>query len=227
MSKRISSSNNLNNQFSIYNNLLKVPPNPLSGGANHSQMLDNPLENNEIIDNQDQVVWSRPHFPSKVNNDEKIVLIFRQHLSVLTDRTGRFLAFFLLVFTGKVNCNNQNQVKSWFYFWDSLVYISFAFLVLVFGYYFMLYYMSFWAVTTSRIIEFRQCNLFGSAVKIWELRWVSKVDWKKEKVWQVLGDGGSVAVTMNPIFAKENVVFEHIIMPSELADTIGKYASFL
>ena len=84
--------------------------------------------------------------------------------------------------------------------------------------------MSFWAVTTSRIVEFRQINLFTSIVKVWELRWMSKVDWKKDKVWQVLGDGGSVSITMNPIHAKENVILEHISMPSEVADIIGKYA---
>jgi len=175
--------------------------------------------------NHDHLIWDNKNFPNKTTEDEDIILLVREDIVVLIFRAvGLYLVFFILLLL-RVFAAGIGEI-----FWISL-YDTFLFgigLLLTVGFLviFHNYYLSLQIITSERIIDIDQTNLFRREVSSTTISKIEDVTHKKTGILNLLFNYGDVIIQTagrTGFEAGEGVsgfVFNNVPSPADIAHLI-------
>jgi ABC-type multidrug transport system fused ATPase/permease subunit len=113
-------------------------------------------------------IWQYKNFPNPVDFNEHILVILRKDRSVLQRKiTAGFFVIIVLFFL-KLFLQNYNNLDDNTTFINMMFYFIICGILLKFSFFCHNYFMSFWAITSNRIIEHNQDNFFRADIRsIW------------------------------------------------------------
>ena len=177
-----------------------------------------------MSDNQnlDKFIWENPTFPNKASDDEDILLVIREDLSIILFRFLRLYSvfFFLLLFRAlAVGFSDFITIS----IYDSMMYGMGAILTLMFLITFHNYYLSMQIITTDRIIDIDQTALFKREVNSTSIQNIQDVTYTRKGVLNLLFNFGDVIIETSGRPKGEvkdegnGFVFNNIPSPAEIA----------
>jgi hypothetical protein len=173
----------------------------------------------------DSQIWNNPNYPNKTTQDEDIILLVREDISILIFKAiGLYAIFFvfliLRLFVGYV------EDTTMIYFFDFVMYLSASILTAVFIVVFHNYYLSLQIITNERIIDIDQRGLFSREVNSAVLENIEDVTHRKTTVLQLFFNFGDVIVETAGRSGNEagggvnGFVFNNVPNPSGVAHLI-------
>lgn len=173
----------------------------------------------------DSQIWNNPNYPNKTTQDEDIILLVREDISILIFKAiglyGIFFVFLLLrLFVGYL------EDTTMIYFFDFVMYLSASILTAVFIVVFHNYYLSLQIITNERIIDIDQRGLFSREVNSAVLENIEDVTHRKTTVLQLFFNFGDVIVETAGRSGNEakggvnGFVFNNVPNPSGVAHLI-------
>lgn len=144
-------------------------------------------------------IWSYKKFPNPIDPTENILLILRKNYTVLNGELTIGLGLILLGFFSKLMLQNYLFAfdnSSWFYFINMSYYIFICLLMLRFAFFCHNYFLSFWAFTPLRIIEYNQNNFFQADVNSIWYKNIEKLELKTEKASNTISNFGNIDLKM-------------------------------
>jgi hypothetical protein len=165
-------------------------------------------------------IWGHKKFPNPLDPSEKILLILRQDDSVIKNRLVAGFGLILVGFVIKLILQNYSSMPDnsvWFYFINMSYYIFICLLMLRFAFFCHNYYLSFWAFTPLRIIDFQQNNFFQADVNSIWYKNVEKLELKTEKATNTLNNFGDITINMKGEGEqKDKIILANIPAPKDI-----------
>jgi uncharacterized membrane protein YdbT with pleckstrin-like domain len=176
--------------------------------------------------NYDDLVWSKNSFPKKIEEDEDIILIIREDIVLIIYKgLSLYLGFFGLLVV-RVFLSNFDSV--WIFLYNSLMYGTATFLLVIFTVMFHNYYLSLQIITNKRIIDIDQKGLFRREVNSISLESIQNITHNKNSFLKTIFNYGDVVVetsgeqTKESVVGTSGIVFNNVPNPSEVANTLDK-----
>jgi hypothetical protein len=179
----------------------------------------------KVSSNNDNLIWNNKNFPNKTTEDEDIILLVREDIVVLIFRAvGLYLLFFILLLL-RVFASGFGDLI-WISLYDTILFGVGAILTVAFLIIFHNYYLSLQIVTSERIIDIDQTNLFRREVSSTTIDKIEDVTHKKENVLNLLFNYGDVIIQTAGRSGNEagegigGFVFNNVPNPEEIAHMI-------
>jgi Bacterial PH domain len=175
----------------------------------------------------DEDLWKLRAFPSKISDDEDIVLITREDLIIIfTKGLGLFLIFFAMLIVRTISRGVLDELQMSLF--DTLFYGVNVVLILFFTWIFHNYYLSLQIVTSERVIDIDQKGIFNREINELPLSSLEDVSFKQvgflstvfnygNIILQTAGSGGSGT----PEAKMNGFTFNNVPNPSSIANTIS------
>jgi hypothetical protein len=173
-------------------------------------------ENNE---NQD-LLWNNGYFPKKINEYERILITFRQDLSVLTEQAILGFVLFILLLILKTIFFGNIADDATSYLLEGLVFGFGAIEIVIFAYFFHNHYLSQTVVTTKRIIEIRQEGLLFTNINQHLIENFRTIKIDRNRARYILGDKGHISIEMKEVTNLPKLQIEHVPKPEEVEKVI-------
>jgi len=176
----------------------------------------------------DELIWSKASFPDKVKDDEDLILIVREDLSILG---FRFLSLFLVFFgllVIRVFLLGFFRETVYISIYDIFLYSINIVLIAIFALIFHNYYLSLQIVSSERIIDIDQKGLFSREVNELTFEKIEDVTYKQTTFLGVVFNFGNVIVQTagsNSNNTEDQVggfVFNNVPEPKKISSMIGK-----
>lgn len=172
-----------------------------------------------------QKIWSYNKFPNPVDPTETIILFLRQDITVLNRKlVFGFLLTFVAFFVKLQLQNSFADNNAWFYFVNLGFYGFVCLILLKFAFDCHDYYLSFWAFTPLRIIDFQQNNFFQADVKSIWYKNVEKTELKNNKATNTINNFGGITLKMKGEGEQiQSIKIENIPNPKYVLELISSY----
>lgn len=175
--------------------------------------------------NHDNLIWDNKNFPNKTTEDEDIILLVREDIVVLIFRAvGLYLVFFILLLL-RVFASGIGDIV-WISLYDTVLFGIAIMLTVAFLVIFHNYYLSLQIITSERIIDIDQTNLFRREVSSTTIDKIEDVTHKKTGILNLLFNYGDVIIQTAGRSGSEagdgvnGFVFNNVPSPSEIAHLI-------
>jgi hypothetical protein len=174
-----------------------------------------------------QNIWGHNKFPNPVDSTEIIVLFLRQDITILSRKlTVGFVVVFIAFF---VKLQLQNTLgftdnSAWFYLVNMGFFGFVCLLMLRFAFDCHNYFLSFWAFTQLRIVEFKQNNFFQADVQSIWYKNVEKTELTSKKVANTLSNFGDIVLSMKGEGEqKQSIAINNIPNPKYILDLLNTW----
>jgi hypothetical protein len=172
-------------------------------------------------------IWGHKKFPNQIDPNEQIVLILRKDSSLLKNKlTKGFIIIILAIFVKFYLQNYLNFADNtaWFYFINTVYYSFICLQMLIFSFFCHNYFLSFWAITPLRIIEFKQNNFFQADINSIWYKNIEKIEIKGQKVANTLNNFGDIVLKMKGEGEQQNtLVLSDLPTPKYILELITSY----
>ena len=171
-------------------------------------------------------LWAHKKFPNPLDPGETIVLILRQDSTLLSRKMTIDFGLVLIAFFVKLILQNylsMSDNSAWFYFTNMSYFIFICVLMLKFAFFCHNYYLSFWAFTPLRIIDFRQNNFFQADVNSIWYKNIEKLELKSPKLANTLIDFGDIILKMKGEGEQKNqIILPNLPNPKYILELISR-----
>lgn len=178
------------------------------------------------LSNQDQLIWSKGAFPNKSSEDEDLVLIVREDLSILGFKTLRLIIIFFALLIVRILISGMVENLLFIALYDFLFFSANVLMVVFFAFLFHNYYLSLQIVTNYRIIDIDQVGLFKREVNEMPLSSIEDVTYRQTSLWANLFGYGDVIVQTSGVSNNKQepsgFVFENVPQPAEVQACISQ-----
>ena len=168
-------------------------------------------------------IWSSGYFPQKINSYERIQLILRKDLTVISEQAILGFGLFLLILILKTIYFGNVSDDATSYLIEGLVYGFASVEVVVFAYLFHNYFMSQLVITNLRIIEVQQKGLMFVKINQYLIENFKTIKVDRERARYVLGDKGHLTIEMKEKTNLPPLLLEHLSKPEEVSQVISGY----
>ncbi len=171
------------------------------------------------VENESQI-WCANYFPKKLSESEKILVSFRQDITVLSEQAillfGIFVSVLILktIFFGNVGDDTTS------YLIEGLVYGFACVEIVIFAYIFHSYFLSQIVVTNLRIIEVQQKGLLFVNINQHLIENFKSIKADRKQVRYILGDKGHLTIEMREKTNLAPLLIKHVPKPEEVAAII-------
>lgn len=172
----------------------------------------------------DDLIWSKNSFPTKINEDEDIILLVREDIVLIIYKgLSLYLIFFALLIV-RVFLSNLDFI--WISLYNCFLYGVSSILIVIFAIMFHNYYLSLQIITNERLIDIDQKGIFRREVNSTMLDGIQNVTHRKNSFLKTIFNYGDVIVETSGEQAKESVtetsgiVFNNVPNPSSVASLL-------
>lgn len=175
---------------------------------------------NDSYENESQI-WSADYFPKKLNSNEKILIIFRQDLTVLIEQALLGFGIFILILILKTIYFGNVGDDATSYLIEGLIYGFGCLEIIIFAYFINNYFLSQTVVTKLRVIEIQQKGLTFVKINQHLVENFKSIKVDRERARYVLGDKGHLTIEMRDSTNLPPLQIEHVPKPEEVAAIIS------
>lgn len=175
--------------------------------------------------NHDNLIWGNRNFPNRTTEDEDIILLIREDIIILIFRAvGLYLVFFILLLLRVFASGYAN--RSFITLYDTVLFGVGTMLTVAFLIVFHNYYLSLQIITSERVIDIDQLNLFRREVSSTTIAKIEDVTHRKTGILNLIFNYGDVIVETAGRTGNEageqigGFVFNNVPNPSEIAHLI-------
>lgn len=173
-----------------------------------------------------ETFWDKLPLFQKLNKDEKILFLTREHFIIITLKSFFFIFVAMLLLISRVVMQSSIDDSLILIVYDFFVYITNLVLVGVFAVAFHNYYLSMQIITNERIVDIDQTRLLQREVNEVGFLDIQNVNYKQSGILGLIFDYGDVVIETAGEHLSGNMtsgfVFENVYKPKLLANEISK-----
>ena len=185
----------------------------------------------------DNLTWNKRVFPTKLSEEEKVILVVRQDVIILFFQGFKYLLAFLFILIFKIALNIFQDTSLIISLVDLTFYTVSVIMLALFSYEFHNYYLSLQIVTNRRLIDVDQAGLFHRVVNELPIEKIEDVTYTQSGILPSVFHYGTVKilsaadnhsaeaggkVATEPVAGgDQGFVFENVPYPAEIQAVIN------